>query len=56
MEPFYVFNERRYEVLSQPIEELAGDYYIEESWLVRLFLVDIQKEERRINITPSAQF
>lgn len=56
IEPFYVFNERRYEVLSQPIEELAGAYYIEESWLIRLFLVDIQKEEGRINITPSALF
>ena len=56
IEPFYVFNERRYEVLSQPIEELADAYYIEESWLIRLFLVDIQKEEGRINITPSALF
>ncbi|MET0786978.1 MAG: hypothetical protein ABWY25_09745 [Paenisporosarcina sp.] len=56
IEPFYVFNERRYEVLSQPIEELGGKYYIEESWLIRLFLVDIQKEEGRINISPSALF
>lgn len=55
-EPFYVFNERRYDALSQPIEKLGETFYIEESWLIRLFLVDIQKEERRINIATSARF
>lgn len=55
-EAFYVFNERRYEALSQPIEKLGEAYYIEESWLIRLFLVDIQKEESRINILPSGRF
>ena len=55
-EPFYVFNERRFDALSQPIEKIGESFYIEESWLIRLFYVDIQKEEKRINISPSALF
>lgn len=55
-EPFYVFNERRYDALSQPIEKIGESYYIEESWLIRLFLIDIQKEENQINISPSTLF
>lgn len=55
-EPFYVFNERRYDALSKPIEKIGESYYIEESWLIRLFLIDIQKEENRINISPSTLF
>ncbi|MFX3674214.1 MAG: hypothetical protein ACE3JQ_07190 [Paenisporosarcina sp.] len=55
-EPFYVFNERRYDALSQPLEKIGDSYYIEESWLIRLFFVDIQKEEKRINISSSALF
>jgi hypothetical protein len=53
-ETFYVFNERRYEAMSQPIEKLGENYFIEESWLIRLFLVDIQKEEKRINISTNS--
>lgn len=47
---FYVFNERRYNTVSEPIVQVAGQYYIEESWLQRLFLVEIQKTEQNINL------
>ncbi|WP_042471633.1 hypothetical protein [Bacillus ndiopicus] len=47
---FYVFNQRRYNTISEPIVQVAGQYYIEESWLQRLFLVEIQKTEQNINL------
>ncbi|MEO4053639.1 RNA polymerase II [Solibacillus sp. CAU 1738] len=48
---FYVFNQRRYNTISEPIVQIAGEYYVEESWLQRLFLVDIQKKDEKINLT-----
>lgn len=50
---FYVFNQRRYNTISEPIMKVAGDYYIEESWLQRLFLVEIQKKDEIINLTTT---
>ncbi|MEC1179468.1 RNA polymerase II [Metasolibacillus meyeri] len=47
---FYVFNQRRYNAISEPIVQVAGQYYIEETWLQRLFLVEIQKTEENINL------
>ncbi|MBK3495444.1 hypothetical protein JFL43_11395 [Viridibacillus sp. YIM B01967] len=52
-EPFYVYNEKRYDTISQPFEKFGDDYYVEEAWLVRLFLVDVEKSEDKINIAPS---
>lgn len=52
-EPFYVYNEHRYDILSQPIEKYGNDYYIEEAWLVRLFLVNVEKSDKRIDIETS---
>ncbi len=52
---FYVFNQRRYNTTSSPLSVVAGDYYIEEAWLQRLFLVDLQKDEQSIRITTAAQ-
>ncbi|MGX9133554.1 hypothetical protein ACWV26_04095 [Rummeliibacillus sp. JY-2-4R] len=49
-EPFYVYNAHRYDIISQPIEKYGNDYYIEEAWLVRLFLVNIEKADSRIDI------
>ncbi len=49
-EPFYVYNEHRYDIISQPIEKYGNDYYVEEAWLVRLFLVNIEKADHRIDI------
>lgn len=48
---FYVFNQRRYNTISQPIIKIADQYFIEEAWLTRLFLVELQKGDKRINIT-----
>ena len=47
---FYVFNQRRYNTVSEPVKKVAGDYYIEESWLQRLFLVELKKTDKRITI------
>lgn len=48
---FYVFNQRRYDTVSLPVKQVAGQYFIEESWLQRLFIVEIEKTEDRINIS-----
>lgn len=48
---FYVFNQRRYNTVSMPIKMVAGQYFIEEAWLQRLFLVELTKSDNRITIT-----
>lgn len=50
---FYVYNNKRYDIASQPFEVISGNYYIEETWLLRLFGADIQKADKRIDITIS---
>jgi hypothetical protein len=52
---FYVFNQRRYNTVSMPIKEVAGQYFVEESWLQRLFLVELEKSENRITINSTKQ-
>lgn len=47
---FYVFNQRRYNTVSEPLKVVAGEYFIEEAWLQRLFLVELTKSENRITI------
>lgn len=51
---FYVFNQRRYNTISEPIVKIANQYYIEEAWLSRLFLVELKKADKRIDITSMA--
>ena len=48
---FYVFNQRRYNTASMPIKKLEGQYFIEETWMQRLFLVELSKTDQTINIT-----
>ena len=55
-EPFYVLNKKRYDALSEPFEVIGSQLYIEEAWMIRLFLLNIEKQEKRINITQSALF
>ncbi|WP_342600544.1 hypothetical protein MHB48_05545 [Psychrobacillus sp. FSL H8-0483] len=55
-EPFYVLNDKRYDAMSEPFEKIGADFYLEESWMNRLFLVDIEKQEKRISVTQSASF
>ena len=52
---FYVFNQRRYSTISEPISKIADQYYIEEAWLQRLFFVELQKSDHRINVTTEVQ-
>lgn len=47
---FYVYNDQRYNTVSEPLTIIADSFYIEESWLQRLFNVDIQKNESTISI------
>ncbi|MEK3978197.1 hypothetical protein MKY37_03800 [Psychrobacillus sp. FSL K6-2836] len=55
-EPFYVLNKKRYDALSEPFEVIGSQLYIEEAWMIRLFLLNIEKQDKRINITQSALF
>ena len=52
---FYVFNQRRYNTKTSPLSIIASTYYIEELWLQRLFLVELQKDDQSIRITTTAQ-
>lgn len=52
---FYVFNQRRYSTISEPIIKIANHYYVEEAWLQRLFLVELQKSDDRIQIITQEQ-
>lgn len=52
---FYVFNQRRYSTISEPILKIADRYYIEEAWLQRLFLVELQKSDGRIQVLTQEQ-
>ena len=45
---FYVYNQRRYDTAAQPIVKLQDEYYVEETWMQRLFLVDLTKKESAI--------
>ncbi|PYF06997.1 RNA polymerase II [Ureibacillus chungkukjangi] len=47
---FYVYNNQRYNTVSDPLTLIADSYYIEESWLQRLFNVSIEKSEKTITI------
>ncbi|SOC35305.1 RNA polymerase II [Ureibacillus acetophenoni] len=49
---FYVFNQRRYDTISNPFTTIMDKRYIEESWLQRLFLVEIEKTNSEITISP----
>ncbi len=53
-ELFYVYNERKYDVVTMPFEILEGDFYFEESWFKRLFLFTIDKTDDSINIVKIA--
>ena len=52
---FYVFNQRRYNTNAEPIRIIAGNYYVEETWLQRLFVVEVKKSEERITIVTTTE-
>lgn len=47
---FYMFNNKRYNTISEPIIMIGGEYYIEETWLQKLFMVEITKKEKSISL------
>ena len=49
-EPFYVYNQKRYDAMSEPFEKIGSKFYIEETWMIRLFLLKIDKEDKRIHL------
>ncbi|MEK4522719.1 hypothetical protein MKX96_13930 [Psychrobacillus sp. FSL W7-1493] len=49
-EPFYVYNQKRYDAMSEPFEKIGSKFYIEETWMIRLFLLNIDKEDGRIHL------
>ncbi|MFJ7738444.1 RNA polymerase II [Lysinibacillus sp. NPDC097287] len=52
---FYVFNQRRYSTISEPILKIADRYYVEEAWLQRLFLVELKKSDGRVQVLTQEQ-
>lgn len=51
---FYVYNNKRFNIATNPFHEVAGIRYIEESWIQRLFTVNIEKSNAKISITTTA--
>lgn len=51
-EPFYVYNEKKYDVMAIPFERIAGEFYFEEVSLIRIFLLNIEKSAEKIDIVP----
>ncbi|MFC5602958.1 hypothetical protein [Sporosarcina koreensis] len=47
-DPFYVLNEKRYELRERPFTSIDNEYYFEEDALRRLFHLSIQKNEDTI--------
>ncbi|MCG7342761.1 hypothetical protein MHZ92_01375 [Sporosarcina sp. ACRSL] len=53
-DPFYVLNEKRYELRERPYVLIGNEYYFEEDALRRLFQLSIQKNEETIVVTSLA--
>lgn len=51
-EKFYVYNDRRFDVLSIPFEQIEDEFYFEEAIFIRIFHVEIEKTEEKIMINP----
>ena len=51
-DPFYVYNEQKFNIVSPPFEIIEGEFYFEESWLIRLFIFNIEKKAETISIIP----
>lgn len=52
---FYVHNQTRYEVKSEPIMKIEESYFIEEGWLQRIFHVEIEKSTGRIQMKANLE-
>ena len=52
---FYVFNQKRYNISTEPFDYVANTRYIEESFVQQLFLVNIERTESTIELTTTAE-
>ncbi|MCG7334166.1 hypothetical protein MHZ95_02595 [Sporosarcina sp. ACRSM] len=51
-ELFYVYNDRKFNVVTMPFEIIDEEFYFEENWFKRLFLLSIDKSGETIEIVP----
>ncbi len=49
-ELFYVYNDRKFDVITMPFEILGDEIYFDESWFKRIFLLTIDKTAETIDI------
>lgn len=49
-EKFYIYNERRFDMLAMPFERIGEEFYFEEKALIRIFHAEIKKLDDRIDI------
>lgn len=52
---FYVFNQRRFNIFTEPFDYVGNVRYIEEAFVQRIFLVDIEKTDETIKLTTTAE-
>ena len=52
---FYVFNQRRFNISAEPFDYVGNVRYIDEAFVQRIFLVNIEKTDEMIKLTTTAQ-
>lgn len=55
-EPFYVYNERKYNVSGVPFERIGDEFYFQEAPFIRIFIVGINKTADTIEIVQRVNF
>lgn len=53
-EKFYVYNDKRFDVMSIPFEQIDDEFYFAETMLIRIFHLEIEKTEEKIIVNPIA--
>ena len=53
LDPFYVLNERKYSLRTEPYKKMNGAYYFEEDAIKRIFSLKIQKTDGAIDVTSA---
>ncbi len=52
IDPFYVFEERRFNLREEPYIQINGEYYIDEQSLRRIFKLNVEQSEERVTLQP----
>lgn len=55
-EPFYVYNERKYNLSGVPFERIGDEFYFQEAPFIRIFIVGINKTGDNIEIVQRVNF